>query len=562
MRKPISLKFLILSLVLSFSIISFGQEPKPDPIFPVTPATPTAFETRSTGVTLEVEETEKTPEMQPADAAEVKEMKEAPKEKTWDEHISGFASDVVFFEVPLLGIEDAKGEKMKVPFVLALLAISALFLTVYFGFINVRGLGKSIRTIKGKYSKSDDPGEITHFQALSAALSATVGLGNIAGVAIAITIGGPGATFWMIVCGLLGMTTKFCECTLGVKYREIDENGKVYGGGMYYLSKGFKELGAAGFGKFLAIIFAIACVFGSFGAGNMFQGNQAFEQVVVVTGGSENSWFVGKGWLFGLIMAVLVGAVIIGGIKSIGKVTSKLVPFMCGIYILCALYIILSHFTEIPDAFGAIFAGAFSHEAGIGGVVGVMIQGIKRASFSNEAGFGSAPIAHSAVKTRKPASEGYVALLEPFIDTVVVCTMTALVIIITGAQTSGGDWSAAIGVTSQAFGSVISFFPYVLFVAVLLFAFSTMISWSYYGQTAWAYLFGRSKNMRNVYNLIFCGFIVLGASINLKSVISFSDAMVFAMCFPNFIGIYFLLPKVKKEVKEYDEHMAAIDAKK
>jgi len=415
-----------------------------------------------------------------------------------------------------------------VPIVLALLGLSAVILTLVFGFVNIRGLGKSIRTIKGKYSSPNDPGEITHFQALCAALSATVGLGNIAGVAIAITIGGAGATFWMIVCGLLGMTTKFCECTLGVKYREIDQNGKVYGGGMYYLSKGFAELGAAGFGKILAVLFAVACVFGSFGAGNMFQGNQAFQQLVVISGGNE-SWFDGKGWLFGLILAGLVGMVIIGGIKSIGKVTEKLVPFMCGIYIVCALYIILAHFGEIPAAFDAIISGAFNMDAGIGGLVGVMIQGIKRAAFSNEAGLGSAPIAHS-------------------------------VIIITGAQTpEGANNAQAIGVTSEAFGSVLSWFPYVLFAAVVLFAFSTMISWSYYGQTAWAYIFGRSKNAEVFYKVIFCVFIVIGASVNLGSVVLFSDAMVFAMCFPNFIGIYFLLPKVKEEVRIYDEHMAEID---
>ncbi len=491
---------------------------------------------------------------------------EAPKvEKSFDETVNEvflpvgeWADKIVFYSVPVPGAVNDKGETVKIPIVLILLAFSALFLTIVFKFVNIRGIGTSIRTIKGRYSKSDDPGEITHFQALSAALSATVGLGNIAGVAIAITIGGPGATFWMIVCGLLGMTTKFCECTLGVKYREIDENGKVYGGGMYYLSKGFAELGAAGFGKVIAVIFAVFCVFGSFGAGNMFQGNQAFEQMLYISGG-EDSWFVGKGWLFGLGLAVLVGLVIIGGIKSIGKVTAILVPFMCGTYVLCALYIILSHVGDIPGAFSSILNGAFTSDAALGGIIGVMIQGMKRAAFSNEAGFGSAPIAHAAVKTRNPASEGYVALLEPFIDTVVVCTMTALVIIITGAQTVGSGTAQAITVTSGAFGSVLSWFPYVLFAAVVLFAFSTMISWSYYGQTAWAYLFGRSKMVELLYKAIFCGVIVIGASVNLGSVVLFSDAMVFAMCFPNFIGLYFLLPKVKEEVRIYDEHMKDVD---
>lgn len=493
---------------------------------------------------------------------------ETKKELTFDEKvdqkfkpIADKSDEWVFFQVPIPGTSDKNGDAVKTPFVLALLVGSALLLTLVFRFVNIRGLGVALRTIKGKYSKSDDPGEITHFQALTAALSATVGLGNIAGVAIAISIGGPGATFWMIVCGFLGMTTKFCECTLGTKYRDIDENGKVYGGAMYYLSKGFAEIGAATIGKILAILFAILCVFGSFGAGNMFQGNQAFQQMVAVSGGAD-SWFNNKGWLFGLIFAVLVGLVIIGGIKSIGKVTSKLVPFMCGIYVLCALYIIIAHLGDIPKAFGSIIEGAFSNDAAFGGFIGVLIQGMKRAAFSNEAGFGSAPIAHSAVKTTKPASEGYVALLEPFIDTVVVCTMTALVIIITGAHVpDGSSTTQAIGITSSAFGSVLGWFPYVLFVAVTLFAFSTMISWSYYGQTAWAYLFGRSRNAEIFYKVIFCFFIVVGTSANLSSVITFSDAMVFAMCFPNFIGIYLLLPKIKQEVKIYDEHMAEIDNK-
>ena len=328
--------------------------------------------------------------------------------------ISKYSNMVVFFKIP--GTE--------IPFVLALLVVSAIFLTIRFGFINVRGLGMAFRTLKGKYSKKDDPGEITHFQALTAALSATVGLGNIAGVAIAISVGGPGATFWMILCGVFGMTTKFCECTLGTKYRIIDENGKVHGGPMYYLSQGFAELGYAGFGKILAVIFAVACILASFGGGNMFQGNQACQQLIAITGG-QDSFFADKGWLFGVILAITVGSVILGGIVGIAKVTSKLVPFMCAIYVLCALYILLTHFTEIPGAFKQIFEGAFSMKAGLGAMIGVLIQGVKRAAFSNEAGFGSAPIAHSAVKTSKPASEGYVALLEPFVDTVIVCTMTA-----------------------------------------------------------------------------------------------------------------------------------------
>lgn len=459
------------------------------------------------------------------------------------------AEEIVFFKIPWTDI----------PFVLVLLVFSALFLTVYFGFVNVRGLGVAFRTVRGKYSKPSDPGEITHFQALSSALSATVGLGNIAGVAIAITAGGPGAVFWMILCGILGMTTKFCECTLGTRYREIDAGGKVHGGAMFYLQKGFAELGWSKFGKTLAVIFAGACVMASLGAGNMFQGNQVFEQVLVVTGGEE-SFFFGRGWILGLIIAAFVAAVILGGIQSIGKVTSKLVPLMCGIYLAAATYILVVHSDRIGWAFATIFSEAFSMKAGFGGMLGVMIQGLTRAAFSNEAGFGSAPIAHSAVKTSKPASEGYVALLEPFVDTVIVCTMTSLVIIITGAKTESGDWAQAIGVTSGAFGSVISWFPYVLFAAVLLFAFSTMISWCYYGEQAWGYLFGKTRRNAFIYKMIFTGFVVVGCSIKLGDVLQFSDAMLFLMCFPNFIGIYFLLPKIREEVKIFNAHVAEIDA--
>lgn len=465
--------------------------------------------------------------------------------------VAKWALEIVFFEVPYTGI----------PFVLLLLVLSALFFTVSFGFINIRGLKRAVRTVSGRYSKESDPGEITHFQALSSALSATVGLGNIAGVAIAITAGGPGATFWMILCGVLGMTTKFCECTLGTRYREIDNLGKVHGGAMFYLQKGFAELGWAKLGKTLAVIFAGACVMASLGAGNMFQGNQAFEQVLVITGGSE-SFFFGKGWLFGLIMAVFVAAVILGGIQSIGKVTSRLVPIMCLIYLSAASYVLVVHSDKIGYAFGLIFSEAFSFKAGMGGMIGVMIQGLKRAAFSNEAGFGSAPIAHSAVKTTKPASEGYVALLEPFVDTVIVCTMTALVIIITGAETHGGDWAQAITVTSNAFGSVISWFPYVLFAAVLLFAFSTMISWCYYGEQAWGYLFGKTRRNALIYKMLFSGVVVLGCSIKLGNVLDFSDAMLFLMCFPNLIGIYVLLPKIKEELVIFDQHAAKIDAEK
>ena len=396
-------------------------------------------------------------------------------------------------------------------------------------------------------------GEVSHFQALTAALSATVGLGNIAGVAIAISIGGAGATFWMIVAGFLGMASKFVECTLGVKYRDIAEDGTVYGGPMYYLTKGLKEKGLGKLGKILAGAFAVFVIGGSFGGGNMFQVNQAFQLVENITGG-ENSFLYGKGWLFGVIMAILVGIVIIGGIKKIAKVTDKIVPFMVIIYVAASLFVLIARYDLIGNAFAQIFNGAFSPEGVAGGAIGVLVQGFRRAAFSNEAGVGSASIAHAAVKTKYPASEGMVALLEPFIDTVVVCTMTALVLIITGnvvSENASLNDAQAILLTSSAFESVISWFPYVLTVAVVLFAFSTMISWSYYGFQGWAYLFGRTKKMEYAYKLLFCVFVVIGSAASLGSVIGFSDAMIFAMMVPNMVGLVLLAPKVKEELNKY-----------
>lgn len=396
-------------------------------------------------------------------------------------------------------------------------------------------------------------GEVSHFQALTAALSATVGLGNIAGVAIAVSIGGAGATFWMIVAGFLGMASKFVECTLGVKYRDIEDDGTVYGGPMYYLTKGLKSKGLGGLGKVLAVLFAIFVIGGSFGGGNMFQVNQAFQLVENITGG-ENSILHGNGWAFGLVMSVLVGIVIIGGIKKIAKVTDKIVPFMVVIYVAAALYVIFSNLNMVGDAFVQIFNGAFNPEGIAGGVVGVLVQGFRRAAFSNEAGIGSSSIAHSAVKTKYAASEGMVALLEPFIDTVIVCTMTALVLIITGnvtAENATLNDTQAILLTSGAFESAISWFPYVLAVAVVLFAFSTMISWSYYGFQGWSYLFGRTKKAEYIYKTLFCIFVIIGAAASLGSVIGFSDAMIFAMMVPNMVGLVILAPRVKEELNKY-----------
>ncbi|MDP4609911.1 MAG: alanine:cation symporter family protein [Opitutales bacterium] len=445
-----------------------------------------------------------------------------------------------------------------IPFILIWLAGTGIFLTFHFKFINLRALGLACRTVRGKYSSPSDPGEISHFQALTAALSATVGLGNIAGVAIAISKGGPGAAFWMIVIGFLGMTTKFAECTLGVRYRDIDANGKVQGGPMKYLTKGLAERGWAKLGKFLGITFAILCVGASLGGGNMFQINQACSQFVEISGGSE-SILANYRWVFGAVIAVLVAVVIIGGIRRIANVTSRLVPLMCLTYILGALVIVGLHLTEVPGAIKLIIEQAFTPDAYVGGLIGAMLVGIQRGTFSNEAGIGSAPIAHSAVKTSKPASEGIVALLEPFIDTIVVCSLTALVIVLTG--TYGPDLTSANGieVTSQAFASVISWFPFVLFVAVTLFAISTLLSWSYYGQQAWNSLFGAGKVADLSYKILFCICIVIGAAASLGAVTDFSDGMLLGMCFPNLIGVYFLLPVIREELTAFQLYAKAID---
>ena len=489
---------------------------------------------------------------------------------------TGWFVEGIFAEIPFT-------DDIQIPWVLFVLVGGALFFTIYFKFINITGFKTAVKVVQGKYEDiekhgvdklygdqtpggnvfetiKDDgaDGEVSHFQALTAALSATVGLGNIAGVAVALSIGGPGATFWMIVAGLLGMASKFAECTLGVKYRDVGEDGTVYGGPMYYLSKGLKEKGAGGVGKVLAAIFAIFVIGGSFGGGNMFQANQAAAQFTKLFGLTGDN----AGMYFGIVMAALVAVVIIGGIKRIASVTEKVVPFMAGIYVLAALIILFANFTLIDDAFALIFEGAFSGLGIAGGLIGVMIQGVRRGAFSNEAGVGSAAIAHSAVRTKYPASEGIVALLEPFVDTVVICTMTALVIIITNF---GGDSSAVSGtfmqygvevkegveITATAFDTVIPHFSIVLTIAVILFAFSTMISWSYYGMQGWAYLFGKGKVTDLIYKILFLFFVVVGASISLGAVIDFSDAMIFAMVVPNIIGVVMLSPMIRKELRKY-----------
>ena len=479
----------------------------------------------------------------------------------------------IFYEIPF-------SENFQIPWVLIVLVGGALYFTVYFKLINITGFFTAIRVVRGKYEDieahgadtlygdmtpnekeniietiRDDgaDGEVSHFQALTAALSATVGLGNIAGVAVALSIGGPGATFWMIVAGLLGMASKFAECTLGVKYRDVGPDGTVYGGPMYYLKKGLGEKGMGGLGKVLAVLFAIFVIGGSIGGGNMFQANQASAQFVQLFGLQGTS---GSMW-FGAVMAIVVAFVIIGGIKRIAKVTEKVVPFMAGIYVLAALIILGVNYMHIGAAFSLIFEGAFSGLGVAGGLVGVMIQGIRRGAFSNEAGVGSAAIAHAAVRTKYPASEGIVALLEPFIDTVVICTMTALVIVITNFDPNnvileyGVPISEGVEITANAFDSVIPHFSIVLTFAVILFAVSTMISWSYYGLQGWIYLFGRGKIVELVYKTLFCIFIWVGSVISLGSVIDFSDAMIFAMVVPNIIGVVLLTPVIRKELNRY-----------
>jgi len=460
--------------------------------------------------------------------------------KPFADAVAGF----VFSSFPVAGVP--------IPFVLVWLIVAATIFTFYFKFINLRAFKHGFELVRGDYHDPEAAGEVTHFQALATALSGTVGLGNIAGVAVAVSLGGPGATLWMILAGFLGMSSKFTECTLGVKYRNELPDGTVSGGPMYYLTKGLAEKGAgfAKLGKVLAVLFAIFCVGGSFGGGNMFQANQSFAQLVNVTGG-DTSWLADKGWLFGLIVATLVGLVIMGGIKGIARVTSKIVPFMAIIYVTAGVAIILMNYSLVPSAIGAIIDGAFTAEGISGGVIGVLFQGFKRAAFSNEAGVGSAAIAHSAVQTNRPVTEGFVALYEPFVDTIVVCTITALVIIITGTWDPSVDPSAGVQLTSTAFESAFSWFPIVLTVAVILFAFSTMISWSYYGLKSWTFLFGENKFTDATYKVLFLFFVVVGSSMQLGAVIDFSDAMIFAMAFPNLLGCYFLLPVVKKELNEY-----------
>ncbi|MBP6634437.1 MAG: alanine:cation symporter family protein [Paludibacter sp.] len=476
----------------------------------------------------------------------------------------GFQEDVNQLFIPLLKLLDtilfwdpfaAMGFDfgVKIPFIIIWLIFGAVFFTIYLRFINLRGLKHAWDLVVGKYDKDGHEGEISHFQAISTACASTVGLGNIAGVAVAIAMGGPGATFWLIIAGFLGMTTKFTECTLGVKYRKMNPDNSVSGGPMYYLRDGLAKKGLKHTGKVLAVVFAVFASIGAFGIGNMFQSNQLVAQTILVFPalGEYQLWI-------GILVAVLVGVVILGGIKGIARVNDKLFPLMAVLYIVSCLVVIGVNYQHIGDAFVLILKGAFTPDAAKGGFVGVMIIGFRRAAFSNEAGIGSAAIAHSTVKTEKPVTEGFVALLEPFIDTVVICTMTALVIIVTGMYDNPGTLEGT-QLTSAAFATVSDWFPYLLLPAIILFAYTTIISWSYYGVKSFDFLaggiskklFGKRIYATRVYQIVFLVVTALGAMLNLNSLVDFSDMLVLAMAVPNIIGLLILAPEVKKELKEY-----------
>ena len=454
--------------------------------------------------------------------------------------VARWVGEVVFFKIPLFGAQ--------LPVVVLWLIVGAVFFTFYMKFVNLRGFRHAIHLVRGDYADPKSAGEVSHFQALATAVSGTVGIGNIGGVAVAVTVGGAGATFWLIMAGFLGMSTKFVECTLGVKYRNENPDGSVSGGPMDYLRKGFADRGMYGFGRYIGAFYAIGIFIGALGIGNMFQSNQAYVQLNHVFGGGLD----GLGWLVGLLLAVVVFSVIVGGIKSIAKVTEKIVPFMAVFYCVFAVIVILINCAALPAAIGNIFAGALTPDGVAGGALGAMIIGFQRAVFSNEAGIGSASIAHSAVRTNEPVTEGYVSLLEPFIDTIVICTITALVIGTTNVAQPGfaGD-ATGVAMTSMAFERQFSWFPIPLAFAAVLFAFSTMIAWSYYGLKGWTYLSGESDKMQTTYKVIFCVFVALGCMVQLGPLLDISDAFVFLICVPNILGLYFLAPVVKREMEDY-----------
>ncbi|MBT7313168.1 MAG: alanine:cation symporter family protein [Halieaceae bacterium] len=452
-------------------------------------------------------------------------------------------SSAVFYAIPVAGTQ--------VPLIVIWLAVAALFFTVYLRFINLRALGLAIRHVKGDFADPTARGEISHFKAVATAISGTVGVGNIGGVAVAISLGGPGAAFWLFLAGVLSMSTKLVECTLGVKYRRYNADGSVSGGPMFYLEAYFSERGRPLLGKSMGAFYALALVIGCLGIGNMFQSNQAYAQVLVITGGPASA-LVDMGWLFGLGLAAIVAAVIIGGIQSIARVAAILVPVMALLYVVSCVVVITLSAEYLPGALQLVLSEAFTGQAASGGALGAVIIGFQRALFSNEAGIGSASIAHAAVKTEAPASEGITALLEPFIDTVVICSLSSLVILTTAMPHNlMGSGLAGIELTSAAFAWHFAWAPYVIAIAALLFAFSTTLAWSYYGLKGWTYLVGEGRFRALIFQLVFCGFIALGCMLELSAVLDFSDAMVFLIAVPNILALYLFAPMVKREVEHY-----------
>jgi len=468
--------------------------------------------------------------------------------------VNGVLFEILFFDLSFGLFE--KG----LPFLVVFLAVGAVFFTIYHRFINLRGFLHGWQVVRGRYDHGEHEGDITPFRALTSALSATVGLGNIAGVAIAMVLGGPGALFWMMVLGLFGMTSKFHESTLAQMYRTKNPDGSISGGPMYYISRGLAERGPgwAKLGRAIALVFAVFCMGAAIGGGNMFQANQAFEgfftTFVEPNLGADANVAAARiqiSFGFGLLMAVLVGMVVIGGITRIGAATSRIVPFMAMLYVSACMAIILFHLPEVPGLIGLVFAQAFQPSSAFGGIVGAMMVGFQRAAFSSEAGLGSSAIAHSAAKTSEPVREGVVASLEPFIDTIVVCFMTGMAVLITGAYKAEGVEGGA-SVTLHAFKEVSllsGFFPYILSICIILFAFSTMLSWCYYGERAWGYLFGVKTVL--VFRLVFVFFVFVGTVTSLGAVIDFADAMLLSMALPNIFGGVLLAGKVKEALRDY-----------
>lgn len=459
--------------------------------------------------------------------------------------VSTLFSSVIFYELPV-------AEGISLPLILLWIVSISLFTTFYFGFVNLRYFAHGIRLAMGIKKHPHDKhaqGQISPFQALAANVSGTVGLGNIAGVAVAISIGGPGAVFWMVMMGLFSMAVKFQEAALGVHYRVRNHHGTFSGGPMYYLRDGLAEMGMKQIGMILAVMFAICTIGGAIGAGNMFQANQVHQQIVNVTGGAEASYWADKGWIFGLILAVLVGVVIIGGIRSIAAVAEKIVPTMAGLYLLSGLIVLIVNIHNVPAALSTIFSSAFSTEAGLGGLIGAIIQGVRRAAFSNEAAIGTGGIVHAPVKTSEPIGQGMVAMLGTFVDTVVICLMTALVIVVSGIALDGN--MEGVSLTSQAFSTVMPWYPYVLAFIVFLFAYSTMLTYFYVGSKGVEFLFGDHRLVDATHKLIYLAAIVVGASTSLSVIIDLSDAMYFAMAIPNVIGLYLLAPKIRRALNDY-----------